>query len=75
VPITPRKLPPPPTRSARTIELRQLVAKLEFARHEALQRKDLAEADRLDIEIAQTGKAWAESFAMDYEESRRKKTA
>ena len=75
MPFTPRQYPPPILRSQRTIDLRNLVARLEFARHEALTRKDQTEADRLDEQLAQAGKDWAESLAMDYEASQRKKTA
>jgi hypothetical protein len=75
MPLKLRQPPPPPQRSPRTIELRNLVARLEFARHEALQQKNQVEANRLDEQLAQVGKEWAESLAMDYEESRQKKTA
>jgi hypothetical protein len=75
MPLKLRQAPPSPQRSPRTIELRNLVARLEFARHEALQQKDQAEANRLDEQLAQVGKEWAESLAMDYEVSREKKTA
>jgi hypothetical protein len=75
MPLTPRQPPPPPPRSQRTIELRNLVARLEFARDEAAMRKDTVTANLLDEQLAQAGKEWAESLAMDYEVSRQKKTA
>jgi hypothetical protein len=45
---------------------------LEFARHEALLKRDLEEADRIDKQIAEAGKEWAASFAADHEERFRK---
>ncbi len=55
MPLKLRQVPPSPQRSPRTIELRNLVARLEFARHEALQQKDFAEADRIRKELAAEG--------------------
>ena len=58
--------------SARTLELRHLVARLEFAKHEAMDRRDMEEANRIDRQIADAGREWAASFAADHEQRFRK---
>jgi hypothetical protein len=55
----------------RTIELRHLVERLEFARRDAIACGDSIEADLIDKRIAQAGAEWAASFAADQLEYRK----
>ena len=55
-----------------TIELRLRVERLEFARRDAVARRDRAEVDVIDTQIAKAGAEWAASFAADHAESYRK---
>lgn len=58
--------------SDRTVALRLHVERLEFARRDAISRRDHTQVELIDKQITQAGAEWAASFAADQTESFRK---
>jgi hypothetical protein len=58
--------------SDRTVALRLHVERLEFARKDAVSRRDQSQVELIDKQITQAGAEWAASFAADQTESFRK---